>query len=86
LGRFFLGKVYALNLTKNVGWATFWAIFSKTHLVALFQAKTRGSIFTSGCFVKNPIIIGVVISVGEVVSSCRAQTQLVEKFATIIRH
>jgi hypothetical protein len=31
---FFHGKVFVLTLTK-MGWATFWAIFSRTYLVTL---------------------------------------------------
>jgi hypothetical protein len=36
---FINGKGYAFNLTKYVrmGWATFWAIFSQTHLVTLSE-------------------------------------------------
>jgi hypothetical protein len=32
---------YAINLTKK-GWATFWANFSKTHLVTLSECLLRG--------------------------------------------
>jgi hypothetical protein len=37
LGHFFHGAGYALNLSK-IGVATFWSIWSQTHLVTLFAA------------------------------------------------
>jgi hypothetical protein len=29
-----------ISFDQKIGWATFWAIFSKTHLVALFPCQT----------------------------------------------
>jgi hypothetical protein len=44
LHTFFLGESTALILTK-MGWATFWAIFSQTHLVTLNADKPPSEIF-----------------------------------------
>jgi hypothetical protein len=38
---FLRGKSYVLNFMKN-GFATFWAIFSQTHLVALLSSMYIG--------------------------------------------
>jgi hypothetical protein len=35
----FHGSVYALFVNPKMGWATFWAIFSQTHLVTLLGGK-----------------------------------------------
>jgi hypothetical protein len=42
---FFHGNRYALMLTQRMGWATFWAIFWRTHLVTLI---VRGPEFLAG--------------------------------------
>jgi hypothetical protein len=46
----FSGQVYALSLTKMV-WATLWAIFSRTHLVALAEISRNSKI-------SDPIFFG----------------------------
>jgi hypothetical protein len=44
LGNFIPWLSLSINLDKKVGWATFWKIFSQTHLVTLL--KTHNNVLT----------------------------------------
>jgi hypothetical protein len=39
-GYFFPRKMLRINVDLKMGWATFWAIFSQTHLVTLVGGAT----------------------------------------------
>jgi hypothetical protein len=41
MGYFFIGKSWVLFLYEKLDWATFWAIFTLTHLVTLILTQFR---------------------------------------------